>query len=128
MASETVIVALAWALAVLLLLAVVLAFAVARLRAAISRLGVELATLRSQKQSQATRHGQTLEQFAPLVNWPWDGKQFRFLGSPIDGVQFNDDEVVFVEIKSGRSTLNAKQRQVRDLVQAGRVSWREVRL
>lgn len=81
------------------------------------------------KRSQATRHGQTLEQFAPLIaSWPWDPKRFRFLGAPIDGVQFTDEGVVFVEIKTGRSTLSPVQRQIREQVEAGRVRWQEVRL
>ena len=46
------------------------------------------------KRSQSTRYGQTMEQFAPfLADWPWDPKGFRFIGSPVDGVQFNADGV-----------------------------------
>lgn len=89
----------------------------------------KLRQLQSMKQSQSTRHGQTLEQVAPFLDrWPGDPKQFRFLGSPVDGVQFNDDEVVFIEIKSGRSQLNANQRRIRELVESGRVRWLEFRL
>lgn len=113
-----------WRLAVLVLAVLVLLLA-AGLRSALRR----LRRLASLKQSQATRHGQTLEQFAPLLEgWPWDPKGFRFLGAPVDGVQFTDDGVVFVEIKTGRSTLNAVQRRIREQVEAGRVSWREIRL
>ncbi|MGB0653347.1 MAG: Holliday junction resolvase-like protein [Thermoplasmatota archaeon] len=84
---------------------------------------------RSAHQSTATRHGQIAEQFVPLsAAWPWDPKRFRFLGDPIDGIQFTDDGVVLVEIKTAGSRLSAMQRQVRDHVQAGRVTWQEVRL
>lgn len=83
----------------------------------------------SAKRSQSTRYGQITEQFAPFMpDWPWDPKQFRFLGTPVDGVQFTPEGVVFVEIKSAGSRLSAVQRQVRDQVRAGRVYWHEVRV
>lgn len=83
----------------------------------------------SARQSTATRHGQIAEQFVPFsAAWPWDPKRFRFLGTPVDGVQFTDDGVVFVEIKTAGSRLSPVQRQVRDQVRAGRVAWHEVRL
>lgn len=70
-----------------------------------------------------------MEQFAPfLADWPWDPKLFRFIGSPIDGLQFTPDGVVFVEIKSASSRLSPIQQQVRDHVEAGRVSWQEIRI
>ncbi len=88
-----------------------------------------LRALDGAKRSQSTRYGQIAEQFVPLAGaWPWDPKSFRFIGSPIDGVQFDDDAVYIVEIKTAGSRLSPQQRRVRDLVQAGRVEWREVRL
>ncbi len=81
------------------------------------------------KRSQSTRYGQITEQFVPLAGaWPWDPKAFRFIGSPIDGVQFDEDGVYFVEIKTAGSRLSGEQRRIRDLIQAGQVQWREVRL
>lgn len=81
------------------------------------------------KRSQSTRYGQTMEQFAPFMgDWPWDPKLFRFIGSPIDGVQFTQDGVVFVEVKSATSRLSPIQQQVKAHVEAGRVSWHEVRI
>ncbi len=81
------------------------------------------------RQSMATRHGQTVEQFAPFLDaWPWDSKRFRFIGSPIDGIQFTDDAVLLVEIKSGEGRLTPEQQAVKALVAAGRVRWEEVRI
>jgi len=69
------------------------------------------------------------EQWLPLVEpYPWDPQNFRFLGSPIDGVQFEEDEVVLIEFKSGNSRLSSRQVQIRDLVDEGKVSFREVRV
>lgn len=89
----------------------------------------ELRTADTAKRSQSTRYGQITEQFAPfMASWPWDPKRFKFLGDPIDGIQFTDEGIVLVEIKSASSRLSTVQRQVRDHVQAGRVAWREVRI
>jgi predicted Holliday junction resolvase-like endonuclease len=87
-----------------------------------------LRTLDSSKRSQSTRYGQTMEQFAPfLADWPWDPKGFRFIGSPVDGIQFTEDGVVFVEIKSAGSRLSPLQQAIKRQVEEGRVEWHEVR-
>jgi predicted Holliday junction resolvase-like endonuclease len=59
----------------------------------------------------------------------------RFLGSPIDFVVFAGlDEgeecrdVVLVEVKTGKSSLSKRERQVRDAVEAGRVSYKLIRI
>ena len=84
--------------------------------------------LDSSKRSQSTRYGQTMEQFAPfLADWPWDPKGFRFIGSPVDGIQFTEDGVVFVEVKSAGSRLSPLQQAIKRQVQEGRVEWHEVR-
>ena len=81
--------------------------------------------LDSKKRSTSTRYGQLSEQFAPFMErWPvGDPQRFRFLGDPIDGVQFTDDAVYLVEIKSAGSQLSAEQKRIRALVAAGRVGW-----
>jgi predicted Holliday junction resolvase-like endonuclease len=69
------------------------------------------------------------EQFMPFMkDYPYDAQNFRFLGTPIDGVQFNDDGIVFVEFKSGDSRLSAKQKAIKDLVLNKKVEFREVRM
>lgn len=81
------------------------------------------------KRSQSTRYGQTMEQFAPfLEDWPWDPKGFRFIGSPVDGIQFTEDGVVFVEVKSAGSRLSPLQQAIKRQVEEGRVAWHEVRI
>ena len=39
-----------------------------------------------------------------------------------------DDEITFIEVKSGNSQLNKKQRHIRDQVKAKLVNWKEVRI
>lgn len=89
----------------------------------------ELREARSSKRSQATRYGQLTEQFAPFLDdWPFDPERFRFLGSPIDGVQFTDEAVYLVEVKAGGSRLSGAQKRVLEHVREGRVGWLEVRV
>jgi hypothetical protein len=73
--------------------------------------------------------------FFPEFLGLFNPKDARFLGSPIDFVVFSglDEgeecrEVVLVEVKTGKSPLTKRERQVRDAVEAGRVSYRLIRL
>src|SRR3989338_1684572 len=89
-------------------------------------LGKQLKELKFSKQSQSVKYGKITEQFFPLMEeYPFEPSDFRFLGSPIDGIQFNEDEVVFVEFKAGNSKLNEKQRKIKRLVEDGKVKWEE---
>ena len=85
--------------------------------------------LKSQIRSQSTRYGQITEQFLPLVEaYPWDSKQFRFLGSPIDGIQFEEDKMVLVEFKSSSSQMSVKQRKIKELVEQRKVEFKLIRV
>ncbi len=87
--------------------------------------------------------GQLLEKWAPFVDHPqieehWRPEDWTFMGNPIDYLVFDwhrdndsnmeDGVIVFAEVKSAGSSLSTKQRRIRDLVKAGRVEWREIRL
>ena len=89
----------------------------------------DLRTARSNSQSLSTKYGKMTEQFMPFVpNYPWDPERFRFIGSPVDGIQFEEDKLIIVEFKVGSSKLTAKQRQIKDQIRDGRVEFREIRL
>lgn len=76
------------------------------------------------RKSSEVRLGHIGENLAPFTKcWPWDPNGFRFLGNPVDGIQFNEDEIVFVEIKTGGARLSKSQKRFRDLVKAGKVSF-----
>jgi predicted Holliday junction resolvase-like endonuclease len=82
----------------------------------------------TRNRSQSTRYGQITEQFLPLMqSYPWDPKQFRFLGTPVDGVQFEPDRVLFIEFKAAGSKLSKRQREIRDMVHQGKVGFEEIR-
>lgn len=87
--------------------------------------------------SHAVVSGKVREHLAPLLPdfvEQFDGRDARFLGSPVDFVVFDGlgagrvDRVVFVEVKTGSAGLSARERLVRDAIEAGRVEWQVLRL
>ena len=81
------------------------------------------------KRSLSSKYGKTTEQFMPfLANYPYDSGNFRFIGTPIDGIQFNDDKIVFVEFKTGSSKLSPKQLHIKNLVLNKKISWLEFKI
>lgn len=87
--------------------------------------------------SHAVVSGKVREHLTPLFPAfleQFDARDARFLGSPVDFVVFDGldagdvDRVVFVEIKTGRSGLSARERRVREAVEEGRVEWQLLRL
>jgi len=76
------------------------------------------------RKSSEVRLGKIGENLAPfLKGWPWSPRQFRFLGNPVDGIQFNKDEIVFVEIKTGKARLSNFQKATKKLVKEGKVRF-----
>ena len=84
------------------------------------------------KRSRAVLSGQFSEQLAPyLPNFPYKPTEARFIGKPIDFIVFKGmdekkiEEVVFVEVKSGTSTLSTPERRLRDAINEKKVKWEE---
>tara|TARA_X000001036_G_scaffold364353_1_gene348521 strand:- start:259 stop:849 length:591 start_codon:yes stop_codon:yes gene_type:complete len=83
----------------------------------------------SLKKSGEVRLGHIAETLAPFLDqFEFDPENCTFLGKPIDYISFGEDEITLIEVKSGNSQLNKKQRKIRDQVKAGLVSWKEVRI
>jgi len=81
------------------------------------------------KKSSEVRLGKMAEHMAPFINgWPYDANNFRFLGSPVDGIQFTDNEIIFVEIKTGRSRLSKRQAIFKKLVGEKKVTFQTFRV
>jgi predicted Holliday junction resolvase-like endonuclease len=85
--------------------------------------------------SEAVTTGKVSEQLLPLLpGFPFNPKDARFLGSPVDLIVFDGlaDErvrrVVLVEVKTGSARLTGRERLVREAVRDGRVEWLELRL
>jgi predicted Holliday junction resolvase-like endonuclease len=85
--------------------------------------------LLSQKKQSEIVTGQVSEKLAPfLEEFKHDPQKSQFIGQPIDFIVFEDDEVVFVEVKSQNSQLTSKQRRIRDLVKNKKVRWELVKI
>ena len=84
-----------------------------------------------------------MEKWAPFVNAEgidpaWEPKNWSFLGNPIDYAVFHwfenkkknqrEGKVVILDVKSGKASLSTKQRRIKELICAGKVEWREIRL
>jgi predicted Holliday junction resolvase-like endonuclease len=87
------------------------------------------------QRSLAVTAGKVFEQLVPyLPDFPFNPKDVRFLGSPVDLVVFDGlsdgavSRVVFVEVKTGDAELSTRERRVRDAVLAHHVEWHELRL
>ena len=87
------------------------------------------------QRSQAVTVGKVVEQLIPyLPDFPFNPKDARFLGSPVDFVVFDGLDrgelrgIVFVEVKTGAATLTSRERQIREVIQARRVAWTELRV
>jgi len=92
----------------------------------VSPLRKRFETLRQQKQSLSTVYGRITEQFAPFMeSYPFSPQNFRFIGSPVDGIQFEDDKIVFVEFKTNKSRLTSLQQRIKRLIKDKRVEWFE---
>ena len=93
-----------------------------------NKLKSKISNLDSNLRSNAVKQGLTLEQWIPISeNYPWDHRNFRFLGDPIDGIQFEDNKILLVEFKSGNSRMSNKQKTIQQLVENGKVEFIEIK-
>jgi len=86
--------------------------------------------LLSQKKSSEILLGHTAEKLAPLTK-AFDNYNIRdttFIGMPIDYICFGEDEITFLEVKSGNSQLTTKQKKIKKLVQDKKIKWDTVRI
>lgn len=101
----------------------------ATLNIGIDKLKTKNETTESQKKSSEVRLGLMAENFMPFIrDYPYDHKNFRFLANPVDGLQVNDDSIVFVEFKTGGAKLSKSQKHIKDLVSKGKVRFETFRV
>ena len=86
------------------------------------------------QRSLAVTTGKVYEQLVPyLPEFPFNPKDVRFLGSPVDFVVFDGlsdgqiTRIVFIEVKTGGAELSTRERRVRDAVRESRIEWYELR-
>jgi predicted Holliday junction resolvase-like endonuclease len=87
------------------------------------------------EKSRAVILGRITEHVVPFFpGFHHNPKDARFLGTPVDFIVFDgldDGEVrgiTFVEVKTGSSSLNTRERQVRNAVKQRLVEWEELRV
>lgn len=85
--------------------------------------------------SRASLGGKFSENLSPYFpDFPFHPTEMRWLGSPVDYIIFkgmdNDkiEELIFLEIKSGKSVLTAREKQIKKLIEEKKVSWKEYNL
>ncbi|MCD6449939.1 MAG: hypothetical protein J7L34_05480 [Thermotogaceae bacterium] len=86
------------------------------------------------RRSQSVTVGKVTEQLIPYFpSFNYNPKDVRFIGAPIDFIIFDGlsegevKKIVFVEVKSGKSRLNANEKQVKNAIENGWVFWEEMR-
>ncbi len=114
---------------VLLLVVAVLALFLLFFYRKFRALEAELSALEFKKQSQSVKYGKLTEQWIPFsAEFPFPAEEFRFIGSPVDGVAFTDDRIVFCEFKAAGSRLSEKQKSIKELVRKKMVEWLELKV
>jgi predicted Holliday junction resolvase-like endonuclease len=80
--------------------------------------------LQFNKISSEVKLGQKAEHLLPfLESFPYKDDEIKGLFQPVDLIVFRQDEVVFVEVKTGAAQLSEKERRIRDNIKAGRVRF-----
>ncbi len=113
-------------IALLVVVCIILTLMVSYYKRKVDVLAEQVDNELSRQRSLSSTYGRITEQWIPLSNrYPYDPQFFRFLGSPIDGVQFEEDKIVFIEFKANRSRLSDGQKRIKRLIEAGEVYWDE---
>jgi len=85
--------------------------------------------------SKAVINGKMLEHFVPYMkDFKYNAKDARFLGSPTDLIVFDGldegdlKQIVFIEVKTNKAQLSAREKQIRNIVQAKNIAYEEIRV
>lgn len=85
--------------------------------------------------SRAVLGGSFSENLAPfLPGFNYSPTECRFIGKPIDFIVFKGsddkkiDEVIFVEVKSGKAKLSSQERNLKEAIDKKRVRFEEYRI
>ena len=98
-------------------------------KTAVSPLHTKIDELKSEEHSPSSTYGKTPEHFAPFMkNYPYETQNFRFIGNPIDGIQFNDDEILFIEFTSNTSKRTQTKNKIKKLIENRKIEWFEFML
>ncbi len=87
----------------------------------------------SQKKSSEINTGALVEKLVPIMEqFPIDFKKEKGdlipIFAPIDYIWFGNEEIVFIEVKSGKSKLSVKQKRIKKLILNKKIGWKETRV
>jgi len=57
--------------------------------------------------------------------YPYNLENFRFVGDPIDGIQFEENTILFIRFKKDNATRTKEQDHIKKLLENGNVKWFE---
>ncbi len=84
------------------------------------------------EKSRAVLTGKFSEQISPYFpDFPYEASESRFIGSPIDFIVFKGmnekeiKEVIFVEVKTGKSKLSKQEKNLKEAIINKKVKWLE---
>ena len=103
---------------------------------------IKEAQKRSNNMQRNVLKGQIGEQFTPFItDFPYNPSDCRFMGEPIDYVIFQnlhecadgnvpieDVHLIIAEVKTGNARLNQRQKIIKQAIQNGQVSFKELRI
>ena len=69
--------------------------------------------------------GQDTRYHEKMKYYPYDLERFRILGTPVDGIQFEKDGILFVLFKDTNVPLTKEQEHLKTLLENGKVHWFE---
>ena len=95
-------------------------------RIAIKSLNKKIENFNKQKFQQeqteeALRHSKTGE-------YPYSIDKFRYIGDPVDGIQFEENQIFFVKLIKNRQELNPIQKNIKKLIKKGKINWFELKI
>lgn len=85
--------------------------------------------LLSQKKSSEVRTGLIGENLMPFLdNFPYNPKNCKALFQPIDLIHFGEEQINFIELKTGNSQLSKKQKRIKKQIESGQIEFNVIRL
>ena len=97
--------------------------------------GIKYIRKESVEKSRDSLSGKFAENLAPYFpDFKHDPTEIKFVGSPIDYIVFKGlskkepEEIIFLEIKSGDSTLSDVQKKLKKIIEEKKVYWDEYRV
>lgn len=85
--------------------------------------------LLGQKKSSEIVTGQITEKLVPFLDcFKYNPRDAIFIGMPIDYIVMAENEIVFIEVKTGRSQLTQKQKKIKSLVDNKQIKWETIRI